>query len=226
MSRASSAVNAAHDSKRSKNAHAMHPSTLSTRLAAFCRVICSTASPNSRCRCDGMCASTYRCMSTTRWSLLSALLIRCPIPGMSSPRAFIESTNSCGLCPLETAAWKCRAAPSIAPPNRGPMVSSPDATQLTRSLPARAATMVLCAPETHGPWSAVSTITISMNLDAHGGSSRLNHSSEITSPIPRPDSMSVDIGTPAYVGSSPRSSQIVDTMPVARRTRPSFADCE
>jgi len=34
----------------------------------------------------------------------------------------------------------------MAPPNRGPMVSSPLTRQLTRSLPALAVTIVLCAP--------------------------------------------------------------------------------
>ncbi len=41
---------------------------------------------------------------------------------------------------------KFRAASSIAPPKRGPMVSSPLTRQDTRSLPARQVTIVLCAP--------------------------------------------------------------------------------
>ena len=42
--------------------------------------------------------------------------------------------------------WKFRAASSMAPPKRGPMVSSPLTRQDTRSLPARDVTIVLCAP--------------------------------------------------------------------------------
>eukprot|EP00965_Chrysotila_dentata_P208568 6184770-Pleurochrysis_carterae.AAC.1 len=41
------------------------------------------------------------------------------------------------------------AAPSIAPPKRGPIVSSPEQSDEIRSLPARAVTIVLCAPEAH-----------------------------------------------------------------------------
>jgi len=43
-------------------------------------------------------------------------------------------------------AWKYRAASSMAPPKRGPMVSRPETRQDTRSLPARDVTIVLCAP--------------------------------------------------------------------------------
>ena len=57
----------------------------------------------------------------------------------------------------------------MAPPNLGPMVSMPLATEEIKSLPALAATIALCAPETAGPWSAVTIIAISMNLVAYGG---------------------------------------------------------
>ena len=61
------------------------------------------------------------------------------------------------------------AAPSSAPLNRSPMVSRPEASEETRSLPAREAMMVLCAPETAGPWSAVTIRHISRNLQAYEG---------------------------------------------------------
>jgi len=77
-------------------------------------------------------------------------LIRCPIPGTRSPCFFIHSTYSSGALLSSTAAWKRRAASSIAPPKRGPMVSSPETSEDTRSLPAREVTIALCAPETHG----------------------------------------------------------------------------
>ena len=39
-------------------------------------------------------------------------------------------------------------------------------------------------------------------------------------PTPAPEVISSDMGTPAYVGSSPRSSQIVETTFVGTRTTP------
>ncbi len=51
-------------------------------------------------------------------------------------------------------------------PHLSPTVRSPEAREDTRSLPARAATMVLWAPETAGPWSAVTIRHISRNLHA------------------------------------------------------------
>ena len=42
--------------------------------------------------------------------------------------------------------WKYRAASSMAPPKRGPMVSRPLTRQEIRSLPALEVTIVLCAP--------------------------------------------------------------------------------
>ena len=62
-----------------------------------------------------------------------------------------------GALTLSQASRKKRAASSMAPPKRGPMVSSPETRQLIRSLPARAVTIVLWAPDTQGPWSAHST---------------------------------------------------------------------
>ncbi|CAB3262431.1 unnamed protein product [Arctia plantaginis] len=65
------------------------------------------------------------------------------------------------------------------------MVSRPLTTEEMRSLPARAVTMVLCAPDTAGPWSAHTITTSSKNLHAHSGSSRWNlHIPHILNPIP------------------------------------------
>jgi hypothetical protein len=64
------------------------------------------------------------------------------------------------------------AASSRAPPNRLPIVKTPEANDKMRSLPARVGTMVFMAPDTAGPWSAVSMRTISMNLVAQGGRPR------------------------------------------------------
>ena len=50
------------------------------------------------------------------------------------------------------------------------MVRSPDVRDEIRSFPARAHTMVLCAPDTAGPWSAVTIRHISINFPAYGGS--------------------------------------------------------
>lgn len=49
------------------------------------------------------------------------------------------------------------------------MVSRPDVRLEMRSLPARAQTMVLWAPDTAGPWSAVTIRHISMNWQAYLG---------------------------------------------------------
>lgn len=84
------------------------------------------------------------------------------MPGTRAPRAFISSTYSTGDRPSRTAAPNRRAASSIAPPKRGPMVSRPAASADTRSFPARAVTMATCAPDTQGPWSAHSTRHSSM----------------------------------------------------------------
>ena len=84
----------------------------------------------------------------------------------------------------------------MAPPNRGPMVSRPETRQEIKSLPARAVTMVLWAPDTHGPWSAHSTTHISMNLVAYRGSRRLNQSSPMASATVASLSMSSTMPTP------------------------------
>ena len=66
---------------------------------------------------------------------------------------------------------------------------------------------------------------ISMKRVAYLGSWRLNHSREMTSPTVLPPSISVLMLTPLYVGSSPRSSQMLDTMLVGTRTwQPGFSD--
>lgn len=49
------------------------------------------------------------------------------------------------------------------------IVSRPDTREEMRSLPARAQTMVLWAPLTAGPWSAVSIRQSSKNLFAYSG---------------------------------------------------------
>lgn len=49
--------------------------------------------------------------------------------------------------------------------------------------------------------------------------SRVTHHSRLmTSPTQKSPSMSVDMVTPAYVGSSPRSSQMLETICVGTRT--------
>lgn len=50
------------------------------------------------------------------------------------------------------------------------IVRRPDAKHETKSLPARAHTIVLCAPLTAGPWSAVTIKHISKYLHAYLGS--------------------------------------------------------
>mgnify|MGYP006876738627 CR=1 FL=1 len=55
------------------------------------------------------------------------------------------------------------AEPLIAPPCLSPIVNSPDTTEDTRSLPALADTIALCAVETAGPWSAQSFRQSSIN---------------------------------------------------------------
>lgn len=54
------------------------------------------------------------------------------------------------------------------------MVSRPEVRHEMRSLPARVQTMVLCAPETAGPWSAVTIRHISMNWQAYRGNLNKN----------------------------------------------------
>jgi hypothetical protein len=71
--------------------------------------------------------------------------------GEEGGNTFMLSTKSSGDNFRVKASLKHRAESSMAPPNRGPMVSKPDATLAMMSLPARDATIVLCAPDTHGP---------------------------------------------------------------------------
>ena len=73
--------------------------------------------------------------------------------GVDAARRRLEGRSRAGVeMPLgpSTASVIIVAAPSKAPPKRGPMVNNPDASELTRSLPARVATMALCAPATAG----------------------------------------------------------------------------
>lgn len=63
-------------------------------------------------------------------------------------------------------------------------VSRPETSDDTRSLPARAQTIVLCAPDTAGPWSAVTMRHISKNLHTYVGRQRWNHRRDTTPPIP------------------------------------------
>lgn len=66
-------------------------------------------------------------------------------------------------------------APSMAPPNLGPMVVSPAMSEDLRSFPALAVTIAFVAPETAGPWSAISTRIVLRKLHAYSGSSLLSH---------------------------------------------------
>mmetsp|Transcript_91097 Transcript_91097/g.244282 ORF Transcript_91097/g.244282 Transcript_91097/m.244282 type:complete len:231 (-) Transcript_91097:87-779(-) len=201
----------------------MAPSTLRMRFAFFLVVICSTASAKSSSGVAAKCLLAYSFINTTRASGLSKDLTRWPIPIMTFFWALHCSTNSSGLMALSRAPANIRAASSRAPPNRGPMVASPEISEETRSLPARAATMVLWAPETQGPWSAVVMTHSSMNLDTYAGSRRLNHRSEIAPPTPSSASAAIsEIGTPAYVGSAPRSSDMEHTKLAGFRTKPFF----
>mmetsp|Transcript_39488 Transcript_39488/g.53635 ORF Transcript_39488/g.53635 Transcript_39488/m.53635 type:complete len:210 (-) Transcript_39488:1144-1773(-) len=183
-SSASSSVKAPQLRSRSTKHTAMHPSTFRMRLPRFRVVICSTPSANSRILLLGKCFMANSLMMTTRMSGLSSDFIRWPIPMMSlfSFRIFFVKLN--GSSPLSTAAVIILAASSRAPPNRGPMVRRPEQRAETRSFPALEATMVLCAPLTAGPWSAVTMRTISINLHAYGGSLRRNHRRDNTPPTP------------------------------------------
>lgn len=78
------------------------------------------------------------------------------------------------------------------------IVRSPDTRELTKSLPALAQTIVLCAPDTAGPWSAVNIKDISRNLQYIGGRHRWNHNNETTPPIPTFCLRTSVTGIPAY----------------------------
>mmetsp|Transcript_106638 Transcript_106638/g.281276 ORF Transcript_106638/g.281276 Transcript_106638/m.281276 type:complete len:246 (+) Transcript_106638:497-1234(+) len=201
---------------------AMQPSTFRMRLARFRVVICSTASAKSRIGVDLKCFFAYSLIRTTRWSGLARDLMRCPMP-MTSWLFFLHlSMKSFGVTPLSYASLNIFAASSSAPPKRGPMVSRPLQRADTRSLPARAVTMVLCAPLTAGPWSPVTMRIISMNLVHAGGNWRRNHSSDRTPPMPRSWAKTSVIVTPQYFSSSPRSSAMEEMKLAGLRTMPSF----
>mmetsp|Transcript_70289 Transcript_70289/g.147147 ORF Transcript_70289/g.147147 Transcript_70289/m.147147 type:complete len:246 (+) Transcript_70289:206-943(+) len=187
---------------------AMQPSTLRIKLARFLVVNCSTSSAKSSTGVFLKCCLAYSLMMTTRWSGFARDLMRWPMPMMSWLVFFILSMKSLGLTPLSKACANIRAASSKAPPNLGPMVRSPLQSAEMRSLPARAVTMVLCAPLTAGPWSAVTIKIISMNLQQAGGSCLRNHSSDKVPPMPMSFLKTSLMGMPQYFNSSPRSSEM------------------
>mmetsp|Transcript_67816 Transcript_67816/g.151895 ORF Transcript_67816/g.151895 Transcript_67816/m.151895 type:complete len:206 (-) Transcript_67816:1547-2164(-) len=201
----------------------MAPSTLRMRLAFFFVVICSTASAKSSTGVSLKCFLAYSLMSTTRASGLSKDFTRWPMPMITFFSFLHFSTNSPGFSPASTAAVNMRAASSRAPPKRGPMVAKPEINEDTRSFPALAATMVLWAPETQGPWSAVVITQSSMNFETYWGRRRRNQSKEMAPPTPSCSSAAIsEMGTPAYVGSAPLSSEIEQTKFAGLRTRPFF----
>ena len=65
------------------------------------------------------------------------------MPGMLIPFFFMSSMKSSGARFASSARLKFCAAPSMAPPKRGPMVSRPETSEEMMSLPALAATMAL-----------------------------------------------------------------------------------
>mmetsp|Transcript_22827 Transcript_22827/g.64822 ORF Transcript_22827/g.64822 Transcript_22827/m.64822 type:complete len:270 (-) Transcript_22827:693-1502(-) len=219
-SSASSRVNAPQLRSRSTKQHAMQPSTLRMRLAFFCVVICSTSSAKSRVSVAGKCFLANSFTRVTRMSGLVSDLILWPMPMMSLLELRMFLTKVLASSPRSTASLNMRAASSSAPPKRGPMVSRPETRDEMRSLPARAHTMVLWAPDTAGPWSAVIMRTISIKVVAYSGRRRLNHSRPMTPPRPSCSLKTSEIGMPAYRSSSPRSSQMEDTNAAGLRTRP------
>mmetsp|Transcript_89829 Transcript_89829/g.249786 ORF Transcript_89829/g.249786 Transcript_89829/m.249786 type:complete len:246 (-) Transcript_89829:277-1014(-) len=201
---------------------AMQPSTFRMRFARLRVVSCSTARAKSRIGVALKCCFANSLMMTTRWSGFAKDFTLWPMPMMSWLDFFILSMNSLGPMPLSCASENIFAASSKAPPNRGPMVSSPLQSDDTRSFPARALTMVLWAPLTAGPWSAVTIKTISMNFAQAGGSCRRNQSNETTPPTPRSRSKTSEIVTPQYLSSSPRSSAMEEMKFAGLRTMPNF----
>mmetsp|Transcript_92896 Transcript_92896/g.289047 ORF Transcript_92896/g.289047 Transcript_92896/m.289047 type:complete len:217 (-) Transcript_92896:100-750(-) len=175
---------------------AMQPSTLRMRFARFLVVSCSVARAKSRMGVLLKFFFAYSLMSTTRWSGFARDLMRWPMPMISWLVFFIFSMKSLGLTPLSWASENILAASSSAPPKRGPIVSKPLQRADTRSLPARAVTIVLCAPLTAGPWSAVTMRIISMNFVHSLGSCRRNQRSESTPPMPRSWPKTSEIVTP------------------------------
>mmetsp|Transcript_19396 Transcript_19396/g.59734 ORF Transcript_19396/g.59734 Transcript_19396/m.59734 type:complete len:267 (+) Transcript_19396:66-866(+) len=219
-SSASSTVIAPQCRSRSTKQTATQPSTLRMRFERFAVVMASTSSAKSKVGVLGKCALAYSLMRTTRWSGFSSDLMRWPMPMMSLLFFLHSETNAAAETPRSTASVIIVAAPSKAPPKRGPMVNNPDASELTRSLPARVATMALCAPATAGPWSAVTMRTISTNFVAYGGSRLRNQSRQSTPPTPRSSLKTSEMGVPAYRSSSPRSSEIVEMKLAGLRTMP------
>lgn len=102
------------------------------------------------------------------------------------------------------------------------IVKSPLTSDETRSFPALAQTIVLCAPLTAGPWSAVTIKHISKNLQTYGGKQRWNHKSDTTPPIPTFFVRTSEIGIPAYNNSCPRSSQIEVMNEAGLRIKPTM----
>mmetsp|Transcript_115199 Transcript_115199/g.372315 ORF Transcript_115199/g.372315 Transcript_115199/m.372315 type:complete len:246 (+) Transcript_115199:336-1073(+) len=201
---------------------AMQPSTFRIRFARFLVVSCSVANAKSRIGVLLKFFFAYSLISTTRWSGFARDLMRCPMPMMSWFVFFIFSMKSFGLTPLSCASENILAASSSAPPKRGPIVRRPLQRADTKSLPARAVTMVLCAPLTAGPWSAVTMRIISINFVHSFGNCRRNHSSDRTPPMPRSWPKTSEIVTPQYVSSSPRSSEMEEMKFAGLRTMPSF----
>merc|ERR1711871_542410 len=110
---------------------------------------------------------------------------------------FLQSLTNCfGGVPASAAFVNIFAASSNAPPNLGPIVSKPEHNEEIKSFPARAATTVLCAPETAGPWSAQITKHISRKRKQVSGSFLRNHSKEMAPPTPIPSCTTLLIGIP------------------------------
>ena len=136
---------------------------------------------------------------------------------------------------MSTFLWKCPLFSIVLT-----MVSNPEAKHETKSFPARAQTMVLCAPLTAGPWSAVTIRTISKNLVAYFGklknnilsrfsypryriqTNRFRNQSKLsTPPMPISSLITSVIGMPAYNNSWPRSSTILVIKLAGFRIKPS-----
>mmetsp|Transcript_23273 Transcript_23273/g.49556 ORF Transcript_23273/g.49556 Transcript_23273/m.49556 type:complete len:246 (-) Transcript_23273:27-764(-) len=218
----SSRVKAPQERIMSTKETAMQPSTLRMRFARFLVVSCSTSKAKSRIGVLLKCFFAYPLIISTRWSGLARDLMRCPMPMMSWLVFFILLIQSLGFAPLSCAEANIFAASSSAPPKRGPMVRRPLQRAETKSLPARAVTIVLWAPLTAGPWSAVTMRIISMNFVISGGSWRRNQRSESTPPMPNSFVKTSEIVTPQYLSSSPRSSAMEEMKFAGFRTIPSF----
>lgn len=71
----------------------------------------------------------------------------------------------------------------MAHPKSDPTVASHAMSDDLISFPAREVVIAFMVPETAGPWSAISVITVDKNTQAYSGSSRLSHRCPITLPI-------------------------------------------